>query len=392
MAPLGLTLYHLAARREAVVREARPERPRGRLIWLHAPGADHLRGLCELAQRIQDEDGHPILITAPVQADGLHGVIWQPVPGDGQAEVRAFLDHWQPAAILFAGGELRPAMMHEAASRHVPMALVEAAAPHLPKGREGWFPGLIKATLALAGDVFVLDEMAARAMRKAGGKATVAGRMEEPSAVLPCNEPERAALARLLATRPVWLAADVPEAEESALIEAHRAGLRLAHRLLLIVVPQDPARAEAMAARMEADEGWLVARRSLEQEPEAETEVFIVDSAEYGLWYRLSPVTFLGGSLSGTGCLRNPMEAAALGSALVHGPRPGPHGMAFGRLGAARAARSVASSADLSEALGELLAPDRAARLAQAAWTVVSDGVDVTDRVLVLVRRMLGEA
>jgi 3-deoxy-D-manno-octulosonic-acid transferase len=63
----------------------------------------------------------------------------------------------------------------------------------------------------------------------------------------------------------------------------------------------------------------------------------------------------------------------------------------FGRLGAARAARLVASANDMAEALGDLLSPDRAARLAQAAWGVASDGVDVTDRVLELIRRTLGE-
>ena len=116
------------------------------------------------------------------------------------------------------------------------------------------------------------------------------------------------------------------------------------------------------------------------------------DSAEeYGLWYRLAPITFLGGSLSGTGCHRNPMEAAALGSAIIHGPRPGPWGASFGRLGAARGARSVASTADLTEALTDLLAPDRMARLAGAAWGVCADGVEATDRTVRLIRQMLGE-
>ena len=65
----------------------------------------------------------------------------------------------------------------------------------------------------------------------------------------------------------------------------------------------------------------------------------------------------------------------------------------FGRLGAARAARAVGSATDLGEALGDLLSPDRAARLAQAAWAVASDGAEVTDRVMDLIRRTMdGEA
>jgi 3-deoxy-D-manno-octulosonic-acid transferase len=63
----------------------------------------------------------------------------------------------------------------------------------------------------------------------------------------------------------------------------------------------------------------------------------------------------------------------------------------FNRLGAARAARAVASAGDLADALGDLLFPDRAARLAQAAWAVASDGAEVTDRVIHRIRALIDE-
>ena len=388
---LGLTLYHLASRREATAPVDRPARPQGRLIWLHAPHADAARALSELARRLVGDDGHPVLLTCPAPLADIPGVILQAPPADNQSATRAFLDHWCPAVAVMSEGELRPALLHEAAERKIPMALVDGRAPWFLRERDGWYPGLMKSTLGLFRHVLVLDDTSARAFRRAGGVAKVTGRMEEASAALPCNEAERVEMARLLGTRPVWLAAGLPEVEETAVIEAHRAALRLAHRLLLIVVPQDQARACDLATRMEEGEGWQVARRAAEQEPDSETEVYIADTAaEFGLWYRLAPVTFLGGSLFGGGCLRDPLEAAALGSAIVHGPRPGAFGAIFGRLGAARAARPVASSADLAEALGDLLSPDRAARLAQAAWSVASDGVETTNKVLSLIRDMLG--
>ena len=58
----------------------------------------------------------------------------------------------------------------------------------------------------------------------------VAGSMEEQSAVLPHTEAERVSLAEVMATRPVWLVAGLAEAEEDAIIAAHRAALRLSHR------------------------------------------------------------------------------------------------------------------------------------------------------------------
>ncbi len=351
--------------------------------------------MAELARRVIAEDGHPVLLTAPGCPVGPVGTTGMEPPADNPAEVRAFLDHWRPEAVVMAEGELRPALVAAVLERRIPLALVNARVPGVLRDRKGWWPGLLRGLLSQVPHVWTVDETAARAFRKAGaqpGAVAVAGRMEEGSAVLPAAETDRLALAGLIGTRPVWLAVDVPEAEEMAVIEAHRAGLRLAHRLLLILVPQDATRTDALVARLTEGEGWSVARRALDEDPEPETEVYVVNGPdEYGLWYRLSPITFLGGSLSGAGCQRNPLEPAALGSAIIHGPRPGVHGTIFGRLGAALAARSVASGPDLTEALGDLLSPDRAARLAQAAWGVASDGAEVTDRVVGLLRRMLGE-
>lgn len=389
---IGLTLYSLGQRRDAGADSARPPRPTGRLVLLHAPSANAARGLRELARRMVAEDGVRILLTCPDDLPVTDGAVIQLPPSDTPGEVRAFLDHWRPDLAVFSDGEVRPALIEAAAADRIPLMMVDARAPRLPKEREGWFPGLIRGALASFSWIGAQDDGAARTFRRAGAPGAIVsttGRLEEPSAALPCNEAERSALTHVMASRPVWFAANLPEAEEDAVLTAHRAVLQHAHRLLLIVLPESTDRSAALSARAEA-EGWAVAHRAQEQEPEPETELFIVDSpAEIGLWYRLAPVTFLGGSLSGTGALRDPMEAAALGSAILHGPRAGEHGAAFGRLGAARAARAVSSSTDLAEALGDLLSPDRTARLAQAAWTVASDGAEATDALLARIHHLM---
>lgn len=394
---LGLTLYNLANRREAVAAVERPPRPAGRLVWMHAPGPDAARSLMELSRRLFEEDAVTVLLTCPDPLPGRPGIVVQPPPVDLSPQAAAFLEYWRPELAIMSDGELRPAVLHEAVLRKLPLLMVAARSPSLPRGGDGWFPGLMRGLLAEFRAVLALDEPSARAFRKAGATPSaveVTGKLEEESAALPCLEAEREALTRQLATRPVWLAAALPEAEEGAIISAHRTALRLAHRLLLIVVPQDAARVGPLMQRMEKEEGWSVARRAEDEELDTETEVYIADAgSEFGLWYRLAPITFMGGSLGGNGCLRDPLEAAALGSAILYGPRPGPYGTTFGRLGAARAARAVGSATDLAEALGDLLSPDRAARLAQAAWAVASDGAEVTERVLTMIRRIMdGEA
>lgn len=391
----GLTLYNLGQRREPGEGASRPPRPAGRLVWLHAPGEGLVSPMRALARHLVVEDGLPVLLTAPVEMPPLPGAIHQPPPVDSPVDARAFLDHWRPEIALFAGGQLRPAVMHEAGERQIPMLLVNAKAPVFLRERDGWYPGLMRQALARFHAILALDEAAARAFRKGGAALSavaVTGRMEEEGIVLSGLEAERAALARLLAARPVWFAAGVTEAEEDAVLHAHRKALQHSHRLLLILMPEEPARAGPLAARLEA-EGWVLAQRCLDEEPEPDVEVFVVDNpAEYGLWYRLAPVSFLGGSLLGKGPVRSPMEAAALGSAILHGPRTGGAGPVFGRLGAARATRAVATANDLGDALGDLLAPDRAARLAQAAWAVASDGAEVTEGILTRIRAIMDGA
>lgn len=384
---IGRRLYNLTSRREAPEGPSWPPRPKGRLIWLHAPRAEAVQGLVQLANKLAEEDGLATLMTGPAESGTLAP------PTDQPAEVKAFLNHWQPDVLVLAEGEIRPALLFEAEARAIPVMVVDGREPYLSRGRDGWFPGLLRGAVQSLRQVFALDDTAARAWRKAGAaQVETAGRMEELSAALPCHEGERSALAEAMKTRPVWLAAAVPQAEEGAVIAAHRAALRLSHRLLLIFVPDNCTRVDALAKELEAQEGWIVARRDREDEIDAETSIYLPDSdQEFGLWYRLAPVTYLGGSLAGTGVQRSPLEPAALGSAIIHGPRPGAHGAMIGRLGAASGARAVGSAADLAEALADLLAPDRAALMAQAAWTVASDGAEVTEKVLRRLRQLIGD-
>ena len=392
-ASLGLTLYNLGQRRDPADAPEQTGRPAGRLVWLHAPGEALVSPVRALARRLVEEDGLPVLMTAPQAGPDLPGVVMQQPPPDNPADARRFLDHWRPEIAVFAGGQLRPAVMHEAAERKIPMMVVNGKAPALLRERDSWYPGLMRQSLARFRAILAVDEAAARAFRKGGANLSavaVTGRMEEESAVLPATESDRAALSKRLAARPVWFAAGVPENEEAAVLQAHRLALQHSHRLLLILMPEDPSRAAGLAASLEDSGSWVVAERAKDEDPEPGTEILVADNpAEYGLWYRLAPITFLGGSLSGKGPVRNPMEAAVLGSAILHGPKTGQSGLVLSRLGAARATRAVASASGLGEALGDLLAPDRAARLAQAAWAVASEGAEVTEAVMQRIRAIM---
>ncbi len=142
------------------------------------------------------------------------------------------------------------------------------------------------------------------------------------------------------------------------------------------------------AAATEA--GLRVAQRAEGDEPEEGTQIYLAEGTlELGLWLRLAPVAFLGGTLAGAPGGRSPLEAAALGAALIHGPQAGAHPEAWGRLDSAGAARVVLNAAELGRAVEALLSPDRAAVMAHAGWDVATRGAAVANRVGDLLREAL---
>ena len=377
------------------VEAARPRRPAGRLIWLHASGPAQEAALVDLVCRlVEDGPVASFLLTAA----GLQpprplptGAVWQETPADTARAADAFLEHWRPDLGLWAGMAFRPALIEAARRRGLDQVLIDAAAaPPLRRDWRVWI-GVSRPPLSAFGRVLATDDAAAAALVEAGAArraVEVAGPLEEEAEALPCSPRERDAVAEVLKARPVWLAVALTPAEEAAVVSAHRMAARLAHRLLLILVPEDPARGPELAARLMA-EGHSVALRSVEGEPEAGTEVFVADGeGELGLWYRLAPVTFMGGTLDpGGGGGRSPLEPAALGSAILHGPALGPHGPTYGRFLSAGAARGVRDETELGAALSDLLSPDRAATMAHAAWRVSTGGAETAARVLAIVNR-----
>ena len=116
--------------------------------------------------------------------------------------------------------------------------------------------------------------------------------------------------------------------------------------------------------------------------PDENTQVFVAENpGELGLWYRLAPLSFLGGSLVPGHGGHDPFEAATLGSAILTGPTSGGIG-AYTRLVEAGAARIVRDTDSLAAAVSNLIAPDQAAAMAHAGWDVISAGAALADAVV----------
>lgn len=377
-------------------------RPEGPLVWFHAASVGESLSILELIRRIRsDYPDLNLLVTTGTRTSAQllgvrlpRGVLHQFVPVDTASAVAGFLDHWRPDLALWTESELWPRLVSETAARGVPMALINGRISQKSARRWRWLGGASKALIGSFSHVLVQDDEIASRFRAIGAareQVHVTGSLKEGAAPLPADEDLRKALQDAIGHRPVWLAASTHEGEEEAVIEAHKALRSRSRDLLLILAPRHPERGEAVAGLLKAA-GLSAVRRSEGGEPAANVSVYLADTlGEMGLWYRLAPISFVGGSLMPVGG-HNPFEPAALGSAILHGPHVHNFQDIFDRLTGAGGAVEVADGAALADAVAECLNPQRVAELAAAAWEVSSDGAGVTDRVMALLAPVLDEA
>lgn len=404
---LGLNLYLSAARRagarasEAADHDApfAQQRPDGPLIWFHLSSPQEISGFQAITAGLSDEVGDltSLLTSNLIGRPGASGWVLPPgfaaedLPADTPQSADRFLDFWRPDVVIWSGTGLRPALIVAIAERGIPLFLIDAAAAaHLDADWRG--PGVIRPVLQQFNRILTTDAAVRRELIRQGAEPETSesvGRRQAGVETPSCDESQRADLSARFSTRPVWLAAAITEDEEPFVIAAHQATSRLAYRLLLILVPSEPARGAALATSLEKA-GWTVRLRSAGEEPDEDTQIFIADEPdEMGLWLRLAPIAFLGGSLAGAGATASPLGAAALGSAILHGPSTGIFSGIFEQMDRACAARLIATPADLGGQVEALLAPDIAAGMAHAAWEFSSSGAEATDRIIAMITTAL---
>ena len=303
-------------------------RPPGPLVWVHGASVGESLSALPLVGRIRaDWPSLNVLVTtgtvtsARLMAERLPpGVIHQYAPVDLPAAVEGFLDHWTPDLGLIVESEFWPNLLVRARARGVELALVNGrmSARSSRRWRRlrsviGHLLGQFSLVLAQSRE----DEAHLRELGAADAKRL--GNLKFAAAPLACDEAELAALRAAIADRPRWLAASTHPGEDEIAAEVHGALAPGHPGLLTILVPRHPHRGPEVAGRLHAA-GLAVALRSAGEAPGPDTELYIADTiGELGLWYRLSDVVFVGGSLVPKGG-QNLLEPTKLGCAIVCGP------------------------------------------------------------------------
>ena len=367
-------------------------RPEGEVIWFHAASVGESIALLGLIENIVEERPLTnILITTGTTASANlintrlpKKTIHQYVPLDVGKFVCNFLDHWRPNLAVFTESELWPCLIATTHARKVPLILINARISRKSFSKWKWLKGLVSSILSKFDIILCQDENTAKFIRKLSKSKIdpkVVGSLKESAPPLPFSEEDRSVISNQIGSRPIWLAASTHEREELMMAEAHEYARRFSRRLLLIIVPRHPNRGKKICSDLR-NLGWQVSLRSGGEKINNYTEIYIADTfGEMGLWYRISSISFLGGSMTEVGG-HNPFEPATLGSAILHGPHVWSAAEAYEELGKVKASLQVKNPEELSQAIVDLLNPDTNASMAKSAWDLSSKEAEASSQAL----------
>jgi 3-deoxy-D-manno-octulosonic-acid transferase len=353
-------------------------RPHGPLVWIHGASVGEVLAAAALIEKLRALNIRILLTSGTVTSAAIVAkrfpadIIHQYVPYDSPRYVERFLDHWRPSLALFIESDLWPNLILSSAARRLPMVLINGRMSQRSFPRWRRVAGTISALLGRFDVCLAQSQVDAERFTALGSRNVITtGNLKLDVPAPPADSAKLERLMSVTRGRPVVVAASTHPGEEDIMLDAHRALARYFPSLLSVIVPRHPARGESIARTIEAS-GLHVALRSREELPTATTDIYVADTmGELGLFYRLAPIVFMGGSLVEHGG-QNPIEAVKLGASIVHGPHVFNFTDVYEALDGAGGARRADTQEALVKQVGQLLG-DPAAR---------ESAVDAADRVV----------
>jgi len=333
------------------------ERPKGRLIWMHGASVGESVSMLPLIDKLLSEDENlSIMVTtgtltsAEIMEQRLPArAFHQFIPFDVPKFAKRLLDYYKPEAVLWFESELWPSLLSVIHQRKIPLILVNGRISD--KSFKMWqkFKFVSQELLGCFTLCLGQSEQDKNRLKLLGAKrAECFGNLKYAGMPLPVDEEKLERLQNQIAGRLVFLISSTHDNEEEQ-FAAHLSRLKqVISNVLVIVVPRHPHRGNEVAD-MFIRKGFKVSLRSKGENIGDETEVYVADTiGEMGLWYKLSPITFVGGSLVSHGG-QNFIEPARDKNAVIVGPNMQNFAEMLSRAQAAHAVWQVHSADDVIE-------------------------------------------
>lgn len=351
-------------------------------IWVHGASVGELTSARPLVEALAEaHPGRGILVTANTVSGRALAETWEMAgltarlaPLDFRWAVGRFMRRLRPAALVALENELWPNRLLLAGRLGIPAAAAGARMSERSAMRWRRMPKFAKAILGNIGYLSAQDGGSAERFAALGVPPERIGPVLPLKALARLEPPPEKELARLrgiFRRSETWLAASTHPGEEAQVLEAFRIARKSRPDLKLIIAPRHPARGARIASEARRA-GWRLSRRAAGEAPDADTDVYLVDTlGEMHLWYALAGTTFVGGSLVKKGG-HTPYEPADTGTAILHGPEVANFAEVYRRLDTVGGAMKVTDSAELARAL-IVVTEARLQKMAELARTAITD-------------------
>ena len=304
------------------------ERPEGKLIWFHGASVGESVSMLPLINKLLETspDTYVMVTTGTTTSADLMGkrlperAFHQYIPIDNPPFTKRFVKHWQPDLVLWFESDFWPAMLSIIKKKNIPLILVNGRISNKSFKRWQQFEFLSKELLSCFTFCLGQSEEDAYRLRVLGAKeSTCLGNLKFAGLPMPVDEAKKNDILSQTLNRRIFCISSTHDNEEYQLGRQLNLLFEKHPDTLVIIAPRHPNRGPDVKKQMQ-DLGYTVALRSAKERISPKTQIYIADTiGELGIWYGISPIVFIGGSLIPHGG-QNFMEPSRLHDAVIVGP------------------------------------------------------------------------
>jgi 3-deoxy-D-manno-octulosonic-acid transferase len=300
------------------------------VIWLHACSVGEVEASIALIRALQQRyPGNSLLVTTTTPTgsacvirefgDAIQHVY---LPFDAPCAVNAFFSQFKPRLAIIVEKEIWPNLFLRCQHQAIPLILVSAMLSERSFRRYLRCQRLFNPVFQAISKVGSQTGLVAKQFEQLGvepDRIKVTGNLKFQRIVSAHMKQQALQLrAKLFGARPIWIAASTHDNEEVMLLDRLKLLQSKIPDLLLIIAPRHPHRGVSITGYCKQNSISCVSRSSglLCQ---SKTSVYLLDTlGELMLFYGVSDLAFVGGSLVDVGC-HNLLEPAAWGLPILFG-------------------------------------------------------------------------
>lgn len=303
------------------------KRPDGKVIWIHAASVGESKAaLTWISQQNSDNDVTYVFTTVTltgrdtVFSEKHKNIIHQFSPLDNMKWVNRFINHWKPQSLILVESEIWPNWIEACKKNKIKMHIRNARISTRSIKKWKKFPKISNYIFSSFETIEAQSNEMIDFFKSISCKnVTYVQNLKLSSEKLFIDDKKFDKIKSQVGSRPLWIASSTHKGEEEELIKIHEKLVKKFPDILLIIIPRHPNRTEEVEKILK-DKNLKFSVRSRNENIENTHAIYIADTlGELGVFYSLSNISFIGGSLVDVGG-HNPIEAKQLNCEVVCGP------------------------------------------------------------------------